>query len=295
MFPATFNYHRPTSVVEAIQMLATLGGEAKLMAGGQSLIPTLKLRLASPDHLIDLAGISELRNIFVESDSLVIGAMSTHRQVETSAVVANVLPYLSRVAGMIADPQVRNRGTIGGSVVNSDPAADYPASVLALNAEMVLVGQNGLRTVTAADWFQGLMTTAIEEGEILTQIRIPLLPEKSAATYLKLPHPASRFAVVGVAAIARTALDGACADVRVGITGVGPNATRATRTEQLLLGQPFDEQRIVQASEAACDDIDVDGDMHFSTEDKQQLCRVYVRRALTELRSKLSCTALPSI
>lgn len=286
MFPASFDYHRPASVAEAIQLLAGLGSEAKLLAGGQSLIPTLKLRLASPDHLIDLADISELREVRREGDHLVIGAMATHRQVETSEVVATALPYLSRVAGMIADPQVRNRGTIGGSIVNSDPAADYPASIVALDAQMVLAGTGGERIVPAADWFKGLMTTAIEDGEILTFVRIPLLARGSVSTYLKLPHPASRFAVVGVAAIVQAAPDGICQDVRLGITGVGPNAFRATSAEQQLLGQPFDERLIAQASERACDDIDVDGDMHFSSDDKRQLCRVHVRRALLELRSR---------
>lgn len=285
MFPAAFDYHRPGTVSDAIQMLAKLGDDAKLLAGGQSLIPTLKLRLASPEHLIDLSGIAELKQIRIVGDTLVVGAMATHWQVESSPLVRSELPYLSKVAALIADPQVRNRGTIGGSVVNSDPAADYPASIVALNAEMVCVSKDATRVIAAADWFQGLMTTAIGEGEILTQVRIPLLAANTVATYLKLPHPASRFAVVGVAAIASLAPDGGCTDARIGITGVGSNASRAPKTESLLIGRPFDKQRIADASQLACEGLDIDGDMHFTAADKQQLCRVYVRRALLQLKT----------
>jgi carbon-monoxide dehydrogenase medium subunit len=285
MFPASFKYHKPGSLIEAVELLATLGDEAKLLAGGHSLIPALKLRLAQPQHLIDLSGVGDLNQVRVTGDTLIIGATTTHWQVESSPVVRNVLPYLSKVAALIADPQVRNRGTIGGSVVNADPAADYPASILALNAEMVCISRSGQRVVEAADWFQGLMTTAIEESEILSEIRIPLLSSNSVATYLKLPHPASRFAVVGIAAIATLTADGQCADARIGVTGVGSTASRATDVERQLLHQRFDVKRIDHASDAACEGLDIDGDMHFSADDKRQLCRVYVRRALHQLRA----------
>lgn len=284
MFPAPFDYHKPTALSEAIELLTALGDDTKLLAGGQSLIPALKLRLTSPQHLIDLSGIAELSEISVVENTLVVGAMVTHWQVESSSVVRTALPYLSKVAALIADPQVRNRGTIGGSVVNSDPAADYPASIVALNAEMVCVSRSGTRVIAAADWFQGLMTTAIEDGEILTQIRIPLLAGNVAATYLKLPHPASRFAVVGVAAIVETTPSGQCVDVRIGITGVGSNATRASEVERFLVGHPFEERRIADANNLACEGLDIDGDMHFSAQDKEELCRVYVRRALLQVR-----------
>lgn len=287
MFPASFDYHKPTALSEAIEMLDALGDDVKLLAGGQSLIPTLKLRLASPGHLVDLSGIPELNQISVTGEMLVIGAMTTHWQVESSPVVRDMLPYLSKVAALIADPQVRNRGTIGGSVVNSDPAADYPASIVALGAEMVCVSRSGTRVVAAADWFQGLMTTAIEEREILTQIRIPLLGSNTAATYLKLPHPASRFAVVGVAAVATVTPEGQCLDARIGLTGVSSNAARASEAESFLIGHSFEDERIQGASNLACEGLDIDGDMHFSAEDKQQLCRVYVRRALTQVQKML--------
>ena len=284
MFPAPFDYHKPAALSEAVEMLTALGDDAKLLAGGQSLIPALKLRLTSPQHLIDLSGIAELSQIGVEDNTLIVGAMVTHWQVESSPVVRNALPYLSKVAALIADPQVRNRGTIGGSVVNSDPAADYTASIVALNAEMVCVSSSGTRVVAAADWFQGLMTTAIEDGEILTQIRIPLLASNVAATYLKLPHPASRFAVVGVAAIAQVTPSGKCVDARIGITGVGANAIRGLQVEKFLVGHPFEERRIADASNLACESLNIEGDMHFSAQDKQELCRVYVRRALMQVK-----------
>ena len=288
MFPAPFDYYKPAALSEAIQMLTALGGDAKLLAGGQSLIPALKLRLTSPQHLIDLSGIAELNQIGVEDNTLIVGAMVTHWQIESSPVVRNALPYLSKVAALIADPQVRNRGTIGGSVVNSDPAADYPASIVALNAEMVCVSPSGARVVPATDWFRGLMTTAIEDGEILTQIRIPLFTSNVAATYLKLPHPASRFAVVGVAVIAEVTPTGLCVDARIGITGVGSNAIRGSQVEKFLVGHPFEEGRIADASNLACEGLDLDGDMHFSAQDKQDLCRVYVRRALMQVRQMIA-------
>lgn len=294
MFPAPFDFHRPAALSDAIDLLTVLGNDTKLLAGGQSLIPALKLRLTSPQHLIDLSGIAELSQISVVENTLVIGAMVTHWQVESSSVVRTALPYLSQVAALIADPQVRNRGTIGGSVVNSDPAADYPASIVALNAEMVCVSRSGTRVIAAADWFQGLMTTAIEDGEILTQIRIPLLARNVAGTYLKLPHPASRFAVVGVAAIVEATPDGQCVDARIGITGVGSNAIRASGVESFLIGHPFEERRISDASNLACEGLDIDGDMHFSAQDKEELCRVYVRRALLQVRQMSATRVLSS-
>ena len=280
MYPASFEYEKPRSLDEAVQLLTTHGANVKLLAGGHSLLPSLKLRLTQPGRLIDLAGIAALKSITVRENRLVLGAMATHWQVESSPVIRAALPYLSEVAGVIADPQVRNRGTIGGSIVHADPAADYPASILALNAQMVCVGSGGERIIEASDWFQSLMTTAIGEDEILSEVHIPLLPARTAATYLKLRHPASRFAVVGIAAIISFTGDQRCADVRIGITGVGSFAVRATAVERQLVGQRLDAKVIEAASQAACIGIDIDGDMHFSAEDKEQLCSAYIRRAL---------------
>jgi carbon-monoxide dehydrogenase medium subunit len=284
MYPASFEYEKPRSLEAALQLLQTHGSNAKLLAGGHSLLPTLKLRLARPGCLIDLAGIAALKAITVRESQLVLGAMTTHWQVESSPVVRVALPYLSEVASVIADPQVRNRGTIGGSIVNADPAADYPASILALNARMVCVSSAGERIVEPADWFQSLMTTAIREDEILSEVRIPLLPARTVATYRKLPHPASRFAVVGIAAIVSFTSDQLCADVRIGVTGIGSFATRARTVERQLLGKKLDVKIVKSASAAVCEGIDIDGDMHFSADDKKQLCMIYAQRALTDAR-----------
>lgn len=280
MFPAAFDYHRPTTIEEALALLNKFGDQAKLMAGGHSLIPSMKLRLLEPKHLIDLDAVPVLKRIHVEGDTVTIGAVATHYQVESSKETKAALPILCEVAGQIADPQVRNRGTMGGSLANSDPAADWPATAVALDAEFVCAGRDGERMIAAADWFQGLFSTALGEGEILCALRFKLLPPRSAATYLKLPHPASRFAVVGVSAAVTTDDSGACTKARIGITGVNTHAARATKTESALEGKPFNEEFIVAAAMTADDGFDVGSDMHFSQDDRRELCRVYVERAL---------------
>ena len=182
MYPARFDYHTPRSLAEALDLLHQYGDDAKILAGGHSIVPAMKLRLAQPAHVIDVSGVAELRGISASDGVLDVGAFTTHWEVESSPVVREVLPYLSSVAGRIADPQVRNRGTIGGSLVHADPAADYPASVLALDAELVCFGDAGARIVPASEWFIGLMATALNEGELLGRVRFPLLePDKVAA------------------------------------------------------------------------------------------------------------------
>lgn len=280
MFPAQFEYHRPQTIEEALSLLKEFGDDAKLMAGGHSLIPSMKLRLLEPQHLIDLGGIAVLKGIQISGDTIRVAAATTHYEVESSAEAKATLPLLSEVAGQIADPQVRNRGTIGGSLANSDPAADWPATAIALDAGFICKSAAGERSVPAAEWFQGLFTTALEEAEILTSLMFKKLPPRTAATYLKLQHPASRFAVVGVSAAVTTDDSGKCIKARIGITGVNTHASRAAKTEQALEGNPFTKDAIVAASRDADDGFDVGGDMHFSEDDKRELCRVYVERAL---------------
>jgi aerobic carbon-monoxide dehydrogenase medium subunit len=287
MIPAAFEYYRPTEISQAIELLEKFGDDAKLLAGGQSLIPTMKVRMAQPQYIIDLAGIQALKGISVENDYLRIGATTTHWEVESSAVVKSVIPVLSEVASIIADPLVRNRGTMGGSISNADPAADYPASVLALDAELVCTGSAGTRIVSGADWFQGLFTTALGENEILQEIHFPLPQPRTAAAYLKLPHPASRFAVVGVLAKATVDEEGRCTAVRIGITGAGTHAVRATSSEETLLGKIWSPSTIEAASKCAADQLDVNEDLHFSAEDRRHLCAVYVKRALTEVMRRV--------
>ncbi len=280
MFPAPFEYHRPKTIDEALSLLGELGDDAKLIAGGHSLIPSMKLRLLEPLHLIDLGCIPALRGIEVSGDTMNVGAATTHYEVESSEGAKAFMPLLCEVAAQIADPQVRNRGTMGGSLANSDPAADWPATAVVLNADFVCRSAGGERIISAADWFHGLFTTALDENEILCALRFRKLPPRTAATYLKLPHPASRFAVVGVSAAVTTDESGKCIRARIGITGVSTHASRAAKTEAVLEGKPFTTDAILGAAKEADDGFDVGGDMHFSEADKRELCRVYVERAL---------------
>src|SRR3989449_7048614 len=210
MYPAAFDYHAPKNVKEALGLLGKLKDDAKILAGGHSLIPMMKLRLAQPKHLIDLGKVPGLSGIKADGKALVIGAMTTHWEVESSSAVKSKLPVLAEVASVIGDPAVRNKGTIGGSLAHADPAADWPAAMIALGAEMVCEGPKGKRKVGVDQWFLGLMATALKEREILVQVRVPLLPAGSGAAYMKFPHPASRFAVVGACAALTLDKQGVC-------------------------------------------------------------------------------------
>jgi carbon-monoxide dehydrogenase medium subunit len=280
MYPAAFEYHVPTSVQDALGLLAQHKDDAKLLAGGHSLIPMMKLRLAQPKHLVDLRKVPGLSGITEEGGALVFGAMTTHYQVESSALVKSKTPVLSEVGGIIGDPQVRNLGTIGGSLAHADPAADWPAAVIALGAEFVCEGPKGKRTVKVDDWFQGLMATAVREDEILVQIRVPILPAGSGAAYMKFPHPASRFAVVGVAAAVTLDAKGVCTKAGVGVTGAGTHAVRAKGVEAGLTGKALDAAAIEAAAQKAAEGVDVQADLQGSVEYKSHLCRVFARRAL---------------
>ncbi len=282
MYPAAFEYHAPTSVRDALGLLGRYKDDAKLLAGGHSLIPMMKLRLAQPRHLIDLRKVPGLSGIREEGGALVIGAMTTHWQVESSPLVRSKLPILAETAAVIGDPQVRNLGTMGGSLAHADPAADYPATVIALGAEMVCEGPRGRRTVKVDDWFQGLMATALGEDEILVEVRLPLWPAGSAGAYMKFPHPASRFAVVGVGAMVTLDRDGRCTRAGVGVTGAGTRAVRARGVEAALTGKALDAAAIEAAAQKAADGVDVQADLQGSVEYKAHLCRVFARRAITE-------------
>ncbi len=282
MYPASFEYHAPGSVREALGLLGKLGDDAKLLAGGHSLIPMMKLRLAQPKHLIDLRKVPGLSGIKQDGNALVIGAMTTHWEVESSSVVKAKLPVLSEVAGVIGDPAVRNKGTVGGALAHADPAADYPAAVIALGAELVCEGPKGKRTVKVDEWFKGLMATAVKEDEILVEIRVPVPAAGSGAAYMKFPHPASRFAVVGVAAVVALDKQGACTSAGVGVTGAGTKAVRAKGVEAALKGKKLDAATIEAAAQKAAEGVDVQADLQGSVEYKSHLCRVFAKRAITE-------------
>jgi len=279
MYPASFEYHRAATVEEAVGLLTRYKDDAKLLAGGHSLIPMMKLRLAQPKHLIDIGRVGGLSGVKEEGGHFVIGALATHFAVESSAVVRQKCPMLSEAAALIGDPQVRNYGTVGGSVAHSDPAADWPAVMLALGAEIKAVGPKGARTVKVDDFFKDLFTTALGPDEVLTEIRIPTGGHGGAA-YMKHPHPASRFAVCGVAASVALDASGKCTAARVGITGVGSHATRAKGVEAALVGKTLDAATMAAASQKAADGIEINADLQGSVEYKAHLTRVYTRRAL---------------
>jgi len=280
MYPASFDYHTPGSVQEAITLLGKLRDDAKLLAGGHSLIPMMKLRLAQPKHLIDLRKVPGLAGIREDGGSIAIGAMTTHWQVESSKLLQAKIPVVSDAAGMIGDPQVRNLGTIGGSLAHADPAADMPAVMIALGAELVIEGPRGRRTVKVDDFFKGLMMTAVGPDEILAEIRVPVPPAGSGAAYQKFPHPASRFAVVGVCAALTVDGKGICTKAGVGVTGAGTRAVRAKGVETGLAGKALDHAAIKAAAAKAADGVDVQADLQGSVEYKSHLVRVHARRAI---------------
>ena len=279
MYPASFEYHRAASVEEAVSLLTRYKDDAKLLAGGHSLIPMMKLRLAQPKHLIDFGRVGGLSGIKEEGGHFAIGALTTHYAVESNAAIHKKCPMLSEAAALIGDPQVRNYGTVGGSVAHSDPAADWPAIMLALGAEFKAVGPKGARTVKADDFFKDLFTTALHADEVLTEIHVPTEGHGGAA-YMKHPHPASRFAVCGVAASVSLDGSGKCTAARVGITGVGSHAVRAKGVEAALTGHTLDAATIQAASQKAADGIEINADLQGSVEYKAHLTRVYTRRAI---------------
>jgi carbon-monoxide dehydrogenase medium subunit len=280
MYPASFHYHAPTTLEAALALLAELKDRARPLAGGHSLLPMMKLRLAQPEHVIDLRKLPDLAGIRATDAGLAIGAATTHWQVESSPLVAATLPLLAEVAGVIADPQVRNRGTIGGSLAHADPAADYPASLLALEAELVCASIKGRRVVKAGDWFQGLMTTALEPDELLVEIRVSRPPAGTGAAYVKFPHPATRFAIVGVAALVTRDGQGRCTRARLGITGVGPTAARLPGVEAALAGTALDRAAIEAAARRAAEGLDLQDDRQATATEKAALAGVFARRAL---------------
>ena len=282
MIPVSFDYKRANSVSDAISLLQQHGENAKILAGGHSLVPTMKLRLATPETLIDIGGILELKYIEDKGDHLAIGSGTTHWMVESSDLIQQKAPGLSQAAAQIGDVQVRNRGTIGGVLAHSDPQADYPGVVLALDATIVAQGSGGERTIAASDYFTGLWETALTEGEILTEIRIPTDSANANSCYLKFPQPASRYPYVGCA-VAMSASGGSCSDVRVGLSGVGEFAFRDSGVEDSIRGQTLNESSIASASAKAAQGRSVLSDVFVSEEYRRAMAQVYTKRALTQL------------
>jgi carbon-monoxide dehydrogenase medium subunit len=268
-------------VKDTLKLLGQLK-DSKVLAGGHSLVPMMKLRLAQPKHLIDLRKVKGLNGIKDGKGVIEVGAMTTHWEIESSRLLKAKAPVVSETAAIIGDPAVRNKGTLGGSLAHADPAADMPATAIALGFEFVVEGAKGKRTVKVDDWFKGLMATALKDKELLTSIRIPVWPAGSGACYMKFPHPASRFAVVGVCAALTVDKNGTCTKASVGVTGAGTRAVRAKGVEAALTGKKLDAATIEAAAQKAADGVDVQADLQGSVEYKSHLCRVFAKRAITE-------------
>ena len=277
MFPNRFEYRRPGSLAEAVQILAE-NPDAKLLAGGHSLLPAMKLRLAAPSTLVDLSQIEGLRGI-AANGALTIGALATYNQVHDSAAVRQAAPMLADTCGIVGDPQVRVRGTLGGSLAHADPAADLTAVVLALGGEVTAVGSGGERTIAADDLFVDLLTTSLAPEEIITEIRIPDLAGAKMA-YEKHEHPASGYAVVGVAAVLAMGDGGTIRSARLAVTGATAKATRLSSAEAVLAGKTVRTETIAAAAAAAADGLEINGDLYASADYRRHLVGVLTRRAL---------------
>ncbi|MCC7105806.1 MAG: xanthine dehydrogenase family protein subunit M [Chloroflexi bacterium] len=280
MFPAKFEYHVANSVDEAVKLLSD-HEEAKVLAGGHSLLPLMKLRLAQPSAIVDIGRIRSLRGIRMDGNTIRIGALTTHHEVESSDVLRSQASLLAETADVVGDLQVRNRGTIGGSLAHADPAGDLPAAVLALDAELVAVGPNGERTIPVTEFFVDYLTTSLAPNEILTEVRVPVQSTpRTGSAYLKMDHPASHYALCGVAAVVKLGDGDTIADCRVAITGIGAKAYRAESVEAALRGTSATQETLESAVATAADGQDVNGDIHASAEYRAHLARVYARRAL---------------
>ncbi|HEX6544127.1 MAG TPA: xanthine dehydrogenase family protein subunit M [Ktedonobacterales bacterium] len=283
MYPSNFAYAAPTSLADVLSQLQAAGDDGKLLAGGQSLLPMLKLRLAEPQTLIDLGRVQELRGIRVDGNTLVIGAMTPYYQVLDSADVQQRCPLLIQAIRQVGDPQVRSRGTVGGSLAHADPAGDLPAVAVALDAQLTATGPNGTRTYDAGSFFQDVLTTALAPDEVLSSVSFPATDSPGTGTaYIKHRHPASGYAVVGIAAVVTLNADGSCQSARIGVTGAGSHATRATTTEQALAGKPLDAQSVAAACANAADGVDLIGDSYASSDYRAHLVRVLAQRAILQ-------------
>ena len=280
MYPAPFEYFRPATLADAIDLLVKHGEDAKVLAGGHSLIPAMKLRLARPAALVDIGRLPELSYIRESAGTVAIGAATTHRAIEASAVLRDRCPLLPEVAEHLGDVQVRNKGTVGGSLVHADPAADFPAAMLALDAEMEIAGPGGRRTVRAADFFVGLLQSAVAPNEVLCAIRVPVTAPSVA--YVKSEQKASGFALCGVA----VAIDTPASRVTVGVTGVGVTPYRAAAVEAALAGRTLTDQAIGEAARHAADGIDPISDIHASADYRAHLAVVNTQRALSRALSR---------
>jgi carbon-monoxide dehydrogenase medium subunit len=279
--PKSFQYVAPTTVSETISYLQKLGPDARILAGGQRLIPLMKLRLASPQYLIDINKVSELAYIQESDGWLLIGATTRHHALQTSDIIKQKVPIMSDTAAWIGDPQVRNNGTVGGSLAHSDPAGDWGATILALNARLKASGPDGDRVIYSDDFFVDTLTSALKSDEILTEIQVPIPKGQSGGAYAKFERKSGDFATVGVAAQLGLNAKGVCESVGIGLTALGPKSMRARRAEAALLDQVVNEKAIEDVAEVvAKESTPADDPLRGSAEYKKAMAKVFARRAL---------------
>jgi len=280
MIPAAFAYARPTTVDEALQAVASGGEDVKIMAGGQSLIPVMRLRLAAPETVVDLTRVSELRGVRDDGDAIVIGAMTTHSDVIADPLIGQYARLIAEATETVADRQVRHRGTFGGALAHADPAGDLPAVALALDAEFVIAGLGGRRTVPAAEFFVDYLTTALQEGELLVEIRIPKLQGTWGMHYEKFNRVAQAWSIVAVAAVVRRE-GGRIAEARVGLTNMGPTPLRARGVEAALVDVEATADAIAAAAAHAAEGTSPSSDLNAQADYREHLATVLTRRAVT--------------
>lgn len=288
MIPASFEYLRPKTLPEAIALLQQYGDDAKILSGGQSLIPMMKLRLARPGYLVDINRIAGLSHVMEEGGYLKIGGLTREAELEASPVVRSMYPIIVDTAHVIADPQVRNLATVGGNLAHGDPANDHPATMVALGAQVVATGSKGERVIPIEDFFLTLFSTALQHDEILTEIRIPIPPPRSGGAYFKLERKVGDFATAAVAVQLTLDDKGACQTAGIGLTNVGPTPVKARKAEDFLRGKKLDEGNIKQAAQLAADEADPSADLRGPVEYKKGLVKELAKRALTRALQRAS-------
>ena len=287
MIPPSFEYHRPSSVQEAVGLLSSLGSEAKILAGGHSLLPMMKLRFAEPEHLVDINRIPELKGVRVVGDNIIIGAMTSENAVIADPVLNAKVPLLSEAAKLIADPQVRNRGTIGGDIAHGDPANDHPALALACDAIMTIAVPNGTRQVPASEFFLGTYWTALEPTDILTEITVKAFPQGAGYAYKKLKRKTGDWATAACAVVVALS-GGSVSHIRITLTNLGPTALRAHDAESILMGQTINDDLIRQAAAKAMEICDPAEDLRGDAEYKTAMAGQMVQRAINEALARAS-------
>jgi len=288
MKPCAFEYFNPQSVQEAIELLDRYGDEAKIIAGGQSLVPMMNFRLARPEILIDITAIKELDYVKTEGDELVIGALTRERDIEQSPLVVEKWPILSKAISFIGHSAIRNRGTIGGSLVHADPSAEIPTSLCALNGNVKVVGTSGEKILQPEEFFMTYLTTSLEPSDLLVEVRIPALPEKMGWSFGELSRRSGDFAIVAVGILLFTETAGVCREARISMGGVAPTPVRAEEAEALLAGQKITKKLIAAAAQQAAEETDTEPDYHASAEYRMDMARVFVKRGLQEACNMLN-------